>query len=206
MVPGTGNEAYRQVRLRDAFSVAGQADRTGGLAARYATALYGLADEQKALDVVAADLKSLQAMIDSSDDFRRFIKSPVLSRADQSKAIKALWDKAALSGLTQKFLGLAAANRRLFALPSIIAAYLDLLATRRGEVTADVTSAVPLSDSQMLAITAALKQTVGRTVSLTSKIDASILGGLIVRVGSRMVDSSIKSKLQRLKLAMKGVG
>jgi len=186
--------------------VAGQADRTGGLAVRYATALYGLADEQKALDVVAADLKSLQAMINDSDDFRRFIKSPVLSRADQSKAIKALGEKAALSALTQKFLGLAAANRRLFALPSIIAAYLDILATRRGEVTAEVTSAVTLSDSQMSAITAALKQTVGRTVALTSKIDASILGGLIVRVGSRMVDSSIKSKLQRLKRAMKGVG
>ena len=186
--------------------MAGQADRTGGLAERYAAALYDLAGEQNALDTVAADLKTLRKMIDDSDDFRRFIKSPVLSRADQSKAVKALAEKAQLSALTQKFLGLAAANRRLFALPSVIAAYLDMLATRRGEVTAEVTSAVTLSESQVSAITAALKQTVGRTVALTSKIDPSILGGLIVRVGSRMVDSSIKSKLQRLKLAMKGVG
>jgi F-type H+-transporting ATPase subunit delta len=186
--------------------VAGQADRTGGLAERYAAALYELADEQSALDTVAADLKSIRSMINDSDDFRRFIKSPVLSRADQAKAIKALAEKAQLSALTQKFLGLAAANRRLFALPSVIAAYLDLLATRRGEVSAEVTSAVALNDAQTSAIAAALKQTVGRTVSLSSKIDASILGGLIVRVGSRMVDSSVKSKLQRLKLAMKGVG
>jgi F-type H+-transporting ATPase subunit delta len=191
---------------KDAVSVAGQADRTGGLAERYAAALYDLAGEQNALDAVATDLKTLRKMAEESDDFRRFIKSPVLSRADQAKAIKALAEKAQLNALTQKFLGLAAANRRLFALPGIIAAYLDMLATRRGEVTAEVTSAVTLSDSQVSAITAALKQTVGRTVALTSKIDPSILGGLIVRVGSRMVDSSIKSKLQRLKLAMKGVG
>jgi len=195
-----------KVGRKDAVSVAGQADRTGGLAERYATALYDLAGEQNALDTVAADLKTLRKMTDESDDFRRFINSPVLSRADQAKAVQALAEKAQLSGLTQKFLGLAAANRRLFALPSVIAAYLDRLATRRGEVTAEVTSAVTLNDTQMSAITAALKQTVGRTVALTSKIDPSILGGLIVRVGSRMVDSSIKSKLQRLKLAMKGVG
>ena len=186
--------------------MAGQADRSGGLAARYATALYELADEQKALDTVAGDLKSLQKMIDESEDFRRFIKSPVFSRGDQAKAINALAEKATLSALTQKFLGLVAANRRLFVLPSMIAAYLEMLATNRGEVTAEVISAIQLSDAQTSAITVALKQTAGRTVSLTSKIDPSILGGLIVRVGSRMVDSSIKSKLQRLKLAMKGVG
>jgi F-type H+-transporting ATPase subunit delta len=176
------------------------------LAARYASALYELADEAGALDTVAADLKSLRRMIDDSDDFRRFIKSPVLSRADQAKAIKAIGEKAGLHALTQKFLGLGAANRRLFALPGMIAAFLATLAARRGEVTAEVTSAVALSDAQSSAIAAALKQTVGRTVALTAKIDPSILGGLIVRVGSRMVDSSIKSKLQRLKLAMKGVG
>jgi F-type H+-transporting ATPase subunit delta len=176
------------------------------LAARYAVALYDLADEHGALDAVAADLKSLQNMMNDSDDFRRFVKSPVLSRAEQAKAVKAIAEKAQLAPLTQKFLGLTAAHRRLFALSSIIAAFLALLATRRGEVTADVTSAIALNDTQMSAIAAALKQTVGRTVALTSKIDPSILGGLIVRVGSRMVDSSIKSKLQRLQLVMKGVG
>jgi len=186
--------------------VAGQADKSGGLAGRYATALYELADEQGALDAVATDLKALQRMIEASDDFRRFIKSPVLSRDDQARAVKAIAEQAGFSALTQKFLGLAAANRRLFALPAMIAEYLKMLATRRGEVTAEVTAAVALDEAQSSAIAAALKQTVGRTVALTSKIDPSILGGLIVRVGSRMVDSSLKSKLQRLKLAMKGVG
>ncbi|MSO97121.1 MAG: F0F1 ATP synthase subunit delta [Rhodospirillaceae bacterium] len=186
--------------------MAGQAKSSGGLAARYAAALYDLADEQNALDAAAADLESLRSMINESADFRRFIKSPVLSRRHQGAAIKALAEKAGLSALTQKFLGLVAANRRLFALPGMIAGYLAILANRRGEVTAEVTSAVALSDAQSSAIAAALKQTAGRTISLTSKIDPSILGGLIVRVGSRMVDSSLKSKLQRLKLAMKGVG
>jgi F-type H+-transporting ATPase subunit delta len=186
--------------------VSGQAEQVSGLAARYATALYDLADEQGALDTVAGDLKSLRKMIDESDDFARFIKSPVLSRTEQGNAIKAVAEKAQLSALTQKFLGLAAANRRLFALPGIISGFLATLATRRGEVAAEVTSAAPLSDAQLGVISAALKQTVGRTVALSSKVDSSILGGLIVRVGSRMVDSSIKSKLQRLKLAMKGVG
>lgn len=186
--------------------MAGQADTAGGVAARYAAALYDLADEQNALDAVAGDLKSLRKMIDESDDFRRFIKSPVLSRREQGNAVKALAEKAGLSGLTQKFLGLAAKNRRLFALPGVISAYLATLAARRGEATAEVTSAAALTEAQTSAIATALKQTVGRTVALTSKIDPSILGGLIVRVGSRMVDSSLKSKLQRLKLAMKGVG
>ncbi|MBL8644143.1 MAG: F0F1 ATP synthase subunit delta [Rhodospirillaceae bacterium] len=186
--------------------MSGQADRASGLAARYAAALYDLADEQGALDTVAGDLKSLRKMIDDSDDFRRFIKSPVLTRAEQGAAIKAISEKAGLNALTQKFLGLVAANRRLFALPGIISAFLATLAARRGEVAAEVTSAAALSETQLGAIAAALKQTDGRKISLSSKVDPSILGGLIVRVGSRMVDSSIKSKLQRLKLAMKGVG
>lgn len=176
------------------------------MASRYAAALYDLADEQKALDGVAADLKSLRQMINDSDDFRRFIKSPVFSRAEQSGAIQAISEKAGLSALTQKFLGLVAANRRLADLPGMITGFLETLAKHRGEVAAEVTSAATLSDAQLSAITAALKQTVGRTVTLSSKVDPSILGGLIVKVGSRMVDSSIKSKLQRLKLAMKGVG
>jgi F-type H+-transporting ATPase subunit delta len=145
-------------------------------------------------------------MIDSSDDMRRFIKSPVLSRGDQSKGIAALAAAAQVSALTQQFLGLAARNRRLFALPGMITGFLAILAERRGQATADVTSAVPLSDAQVGAIAAALKATGDRSVTVNTKVDPSILGGLIVRSGSRMIDSSLKSKLQRLKLAMKGVG
>ncbi len=178
----------------------------GGLAARYASALYDLADEQGALDAVAGDLNALKSMLDQSADFTRFIKSPVMSRADQSKGIAAIGASAKLNALTQKFLGLVASNRRLFALPGMIRGFLEILAERRGQQTAEVVSAVPLSDAQITALSAALKFSGGRTVTVSTKIDPSILGGLIVRVGSRMVDSSLKSKLQRLKLVMKGVG
>ncbi len=178
----------------------------GDVAARYASALYELADENGAIDAVAGDLSNLQTMINDSDDFARFIKSPVLSRIDQSKGISAIADKAQLAPITTKFLGLVAANRRLFALPGMIIGFRAILADRRGEATAHVTSAAPLSDSQTASLIDALKKAIGRNIDIAAKVDPSILGGLIVKVGSRMVDSSLKSKLQRLKLAMKGVG
>ena len=178
----------------------------GGLAARYASALYNLADEQGALDVVAGDLNALKAMLAQSADLTRFIKSPIMSRNDQSKGIAAIGAAAQLSELTQKFLGLVARNRRLFSLPNMIRGYLEILAERRGQLTADVVSAVPLTDAQLAALSNALKPAGGKPVAVSTKVDPSILGGLIVRIGSRMVDSSIKSQLQRLKLVMKGVG
>ncbi len=180
--------------------------RVGGLAARYASALYDLAEEQSAIDAVANDLNALKSMLDQSVDFTRFIKSPVLSRADQSKGIAAIAAQAQFSPVVQKFLGLVASNRRLFSLPDMIRGYLEILATRRGQQTAQVTSAVALSEAQITALSNAIKSPGGKPVAISTKVDPSILGGLIVRVGSRMVDSSIKSKLQRLKLAMKGVG
>ena len=178
------------------------------VAGRYASALYDLADEKGAIDTVAGDLTSLQKMFDDSDDFRRLVKSPILSRRDQSKGIAAVAEKAQLAPITRQFLGLAATNRRLSALPSVIAGFRAILADRRGQSTAHVTSATPLSDAQKTSLVEALKESVGvgRNVEITSKVDPSILGGLIVKIGSRMVDSSLKSKLQRLKLAMKGVG
>jgi F-type H+-transporting ATPase subunit delta len=186
--------------------VPADASGVGNVAQRYAAALYDLADEKGALDIVAADLNSLQAMIDASDDFRRFIKSPVINRTEQSKGIAALAEKAQLSPIARQFLGLVSANRRLFALDQMIRGYNAILADRRGHAAAEVTAAAPLSDSQAMALKDALSKTVGRNVQVVTKVDPSILGGLIVRVGSRMVDSSIKSKLQRLKLALKGVG
>ena len=178
----------------------------GGLAARYASALYDLADESGALDLVASDLQGLQAVIDENGDFTRFIKSPVLSREDQTKGIAAISAKAGLSDITAKFLGLIANNRRLFALPDMIRAYQSILAARRGLVTAEVTSATELSDGQSQSLADALKSAIGTSVAVSTKVDPTILGGLSMRVGSRMVDSSLKSKLQRLKLSMKGVG
>lgn len=178
----------------------------GGLAARYAAALFELADERKALDEVASDLKTLHAMIADSEDLRRLLRSPVLTRAEQSKAMTALLTQSGTGELVRRFVGLVAQNRRLFVLPQMIQAFLDELALRRGEVSAEVVSALPLDAAQTSAVTEALRRAVGGKVAVTTKTDPSLIGGLVVKVGSRLVDSSIKTKLARLQLSMKGVG
>ena len=178
----------------------------GVIAERYATALFELADAQSALDQVAGDLQTLKALIRECADLRRVVDSPVLSRAEQGAAIAAVAKAAGFSELTTKFLGLASKNRRLFTLPGVIASYLGRLAARRGEKSASVASAVALSPAQQDALVSALKTAFGGNVAVDVKVDPSLLGGLVVQVGSRMVDSSLKTKLQHLKLAMKGVG
>lgn len=178
----------------------------GGLAARYAAALFDLADEQKQLDAVAGDLVVLRGMMAESGDLRRLIGSPVLSRGDQGRAMAALLGAAGSGDLVRRFVGLVAQNRRLFVLPAIIDAYLAQLARRRGEITAQVTSARPLDDRQRQAVAEAVQRAVGGKVAVDAKVDAGLIGGLVVKVGSRMVDSSLRSKLQRLQLTMKGVG
>jgi F-type H+-transporting ATPase subunit delta len=185
--------------------VASEATGVSGLAERYARALFELADEGRSLDQVAGDLKSLAAMLAASADLRRVIRSPVLDRAAQGKAIAALADEAQLSRLTGNFLGLLARNRRLFALPEMIQAFLANLAERRGEVTAQVISAAPLTPALSAALREALRKSAGAKLAIDSRIDPSLLGGLVVRLGSRMIDASLKSKLNRLQLAMKGV-
>lgn len=177
-----------------------------GLAERYAAALYELADEGKALDRVADDLRRLSQLLADSADLTRLIRSPVLGRQEQGRAMKAVLDKAGVDVLTGKFVGLVAKNRRLFVLPAMIKAFLATLARRRGEVAAEVTSAQPLTAQQAEAVTAALRQAVGSKVSVETRVDPALLGGMVVRVGSRMVDSSLKTKLQKLELAMKGLG
>ncbi len=179
---------------------------TGLIAERYASALYELADSAKALDQVAGDLRSLKAMMAASSDLVRLIRSPVLGRADQSKAVTALAEKAGFHDLTRRFLGTVAANRRLFTLSSVIEGFLAELARRRGEATADVTSAVSLTPAQTAALEEALRSAVGSKVTVDLKVDRSLIGGLVVRVGSRMIDTSLATKLRRLRLAMKGVG
>jgi F-type H+-transporting ATPase subunit delta len=186
--------------------VAAQTSEQGGLATRYAAALFELADEKKALDAVAGDLGALQAMIADSADLRRMMRSPVLDRAEQAKAMSAVVKAAGFNDLTRRFAGLIAQNRRLFAMPAIIRAFLKLLADRRGEMTAEVTAARPLTSDQQAAVAEAIRKAVGSKVSIDLKIDPELLGGLVVRVGSRMIDSSLKTKLQRLQLAMKGIG
>jgi F-type H+-transporting ATPase subunit delta len=185
--------------------VASEATGVSGLAGRYATALFDLADQQKMLDQVSADLASLKTMIADSTDLVRLIRSPMISRDHQAAAMAALAQRAGLGTLTRNFVGLVARNRRLFALPGMIEGYRRMLAARRGEVTAEVTAAQPLSAGQVEAVTDRLKSAVGSKVAVEIRVDPAILGGLVVKVGSRMVDGSLRSKLQRLQLAMRGI-
>ncbi|GGE27027.1 ATP synthase subunit delta [Agaricicola taiwanensis] len=177
-----------------------------GMAGRYATALFSLAEEANAVDAIGADLTRFEAMMADSADLRRLVESPVFSSDDQLRAIGAILDKAGITGLTGNFLRLIAQNRRLFALPSVIRGYRQLVAQSRGEVTAQVTVAGPLADDKLAAVRAALAESVGKDVNMNVTVDPSILGGIIVKVGSRMVDASLRTKLNSIKLAMKEVG
>ena len=145
-------------------------------------------------------------MLAQSGDLVRLMRSPVLSREAQAKAVAAVAERAELSGLTSDFLAVVARNRRLFAMPAMIAAYLAKLAERRGEVTAEVTVAQPLDAAREAALTEQLRRAVGARVAVELKVDPGLLGGMIVKVGSRMVDASLGSRLQRLRLAMKATG
>ena len=175
-----------------------------GVAGRYAAALFELAEEQKTLDAVAEDAASIRALLAESPDLRRLVASPVIGREEQGQAIAAVLEKAGVSELTRNFVGVVANNRRLFALDDMCVAYRELLSSRRGELTAEVTSAQPLTDAQRDALEQQLRAAMGSKVSLDASVDQSLLGGMIVKVGSRMVDSSLKTKLQRLELSLKG--
>lgn len=191
-------------RIGDCFSVASETTGSSGLAERYAAALFDLADERHALDAVADDLRELRTMVWDSPDLVRLLRSPVLSRDEQGKAVEALAERAGLSELTRNFLGVVAGNRRLFAVPDMIEAYLKKLADRRGEVTAEVTVAQPLDEVRRDALGEQLRRALGARVAVDVRVDPGLLGGMIVKVGSRMVDASLSSRLQRLRLAMRG--
>ena len=177
-----------------------------GLTGRYATALYELADAASSLDKVADDLKAFRAMIHECADLGRVIASPVLTRDTQVKAVTALCVKAEMDGLTTSFVGMVAQNRRLPSLSGMIQAFLNELSRRRGEATAQVTSAKKLSAKQLKAVSDVLKKSVGSKISIEADVDETLLGGMIVKVGSSMIDSSLKTKLQQLHLSMKGIG
>jgi len=168
--------------------------------------LFDLADEQKALDQTAKDLTLLKQMLAESADLRRLVGSPLLARADQARAMEAVLAQAGIGDLVRKFVGLVAQNRRLFALPGMIDGFLAELARRRGEQTAQVVAAQPLTDAQLAAVTDALKKAMGSKVAVDVRVDPTLIGGIIVKVGSRMIDASVRTKLTKLKLAMKGVG
>lgn len=175
-----------------------------GVAGRYAAALFDLAREGNQISEVEDDLSKFQQLYDLSPDLKRLVRSPVIAADDQARALGTVLEKAGVRQLVRNFFGLVARNRRLFAAPDMVRAFHALAAKARGEVTADVASAHPLTDAQAEALKATLKQTVGKDVKLVTRVDASLIGGLIVKVGSRMVDSSLRTKLQNLSLSLKG--
>jgi F-type H+-transporting ATPase subunit delta len=175
-----------------------------GLALRYATALFELASEQGALDTLGADLSSLKSLLAESPDLTRLVLSPLYAREDQAKAMRAVLTKAGAAPLTVKLVLLLAQKSRLFALADIIRSYEQLLAKHKGEVAAEVTSARPLSDAETEELKRVLKAKLGQEPKLDLHVDPTLLGGLKLKVGSRMIDSSLKAKLSGLSAAMKG--
>src|SRR6266480_3264302 len=167
---------------------------TASMAGRYAAALFELAKDQRQLEQVEGDLASLQAMLHGSADLRRLVLSPVISAADQAKALGAILDKADISGLTANFLKFITRNRRLFAATDMIKDFRALLARERGEVSADVASAHPLTPEQMQLLSDTLRTSIGKNVRIDTRVDPNLLGGLVVKVGSRMIDSSLRTK------------
>jgi F-type H+-transporting ATPase subunit delta len=177
-----------------------------GVAERYASALFELAKEQGQQAAVEKDLIGFQGLMTASEDLRHLITSPVFTAEAQSKAVALIAAKAGISVLTSNFLKVLAANRRLFAIGDIVKSYRAIAARARGEIAAEVSSAQPLTEAQMQALKEQLRGTVGKDVTITAKVDPSLLGGLIVKVGSKMIDSSLRTKLDSLKVAMKGTG
>ena len=174
-----------------------------GVAGRYASALFELALDAGALEAVEGELKTLQAAIAESADLKAFLKSPVYDRDDQLSAIGALAEKAGFGALVSNFLKLIAQNRRLFALEDMIRAFRALAADHRGEVSAEASTAAPMTDDQVKALRLEIERMVGKAVNLETRVDPDLLGGLVVKIGSKMVDASLKTKLNRLKTVMK---
>ena len=177
-----------------------------GVSGRYATALFELARDEKSVDAVKADLDRFDALLGDSADLKRLVRSPVFSAEIQLKALIAVLDRAGITGIAANFLKVLTRNRRLFAITDVIRAFRALVAKFKGEASADVTVAERLSDRNLDALKTALKSVTGKDVALNVKVDPSIIGGLVVKLGSRMVDSSLRTKLNSIKHAMKEAG
>lgn len=186
--------------------MAAQDPSVSGVSGRYATALFELARDEKSVDAVKTDLDKFAALLDESPDLARLVRSPVFTADAQSRALGAVLAKVGISGISANFLNVLTANRRLFVVGDVIRAYRALVARFKGEATADVTVAEPLSDKNLDALKTALKSVTGKDVALNVKVDPSIIGGLVVKLGSRMVDSSLRTKLNSIKHAMKEAG
>lgn len=177
-----------------------------GIAQRYALALFELAKEAKALPALDSDAGALAAVLGESADLRDLIGSPIYSREDQAAAVAGVSERMGLGPLTANTLALMAGNRRLFVLPQLVSQIKALIAAERGEVTAEVATAVPLSEPQAAELARTIKARVGKDVTLNVTVDPSLIGGLVVRVGSMMIDTSVRAKLAQLQNAMKEVG
>lgn len=176
------------------------------IARPYAQALFDIADGDKSLERVEQGLISIAALNEGSADFARFLRSPVIGSEAKAGVVDLILSQAKADPTVANFVRVVASNGRLFALPAIITAFRELAAKARGEVSADVTSAVPLSQAQLNSLAATLKAKIGKTVTLNEHVDPSLIGGLQVKVGSQMIDSSLKTKLTAMKIAMKEVG
>ncbi|MDR7034278.1 F0F1 ATP synthase subunit delta [Mesorhizobium sp. BE184] len=177
-----------------------------GVAERYASSLFELARQENSIARVEADLGRFEALLDGSEDLQRLIKSPVFAAEDQARAIAAIVTRAKIAGLAGNFLKVVAANRRLFAVPAMIRAFRRIAAEHRGEAAAEVTSAHALTPAQETELKTTLKKVAGKDVAIAVTVDPSLLGGLVVKMGSRQIDTSLKTKLNSLKLALKEVG
>jgi F-type H+-transporting ATPase subunit delta len=217
LVP-TGSDGAEPAELPESFSdprpnkttskeqdVAGEGAIVSGMAGRYATALFELALESNAIDAVKTDLDRLDTLIAESSDLTRLVRSPAFTADAQIRALKAVLDAAGIGGLAARFLQVVASNRRLFAVRDMIRDYRKLVARHKGEVTAEVTVAEQPSDAHLAAIKDALKAVTKKDVQVDVKVDPAIIGGLVVKLGSRMVDSSLRTKLNAIKHAMKEV-
>jgi F-type H+-transporting ATPase subunit delta len=191
---------------RDKAALAEQNSVLTQIARPYAAALFDLAKSEGALEAVETGLVEIKKLSAESADFRRFLGSPVIGAEAKAEAVDAILSKATINPTVSNFVKVIARNGRLFALDATIDAFLALAAKERGEVAAEVTSATPLSGGQLKSLADTLKQKIGKTVTLTEHVDPSLIGGLVVKVGSQMIDSSLKTKLQAMKIAMKEVG
>jgi len=176
------------------------------MAGRYANALFELALDANSLNRVMSELDAFAALLDESEDLRRLVRSPVFSSDEQARALSAVLKRAEIAGLTANFLGLVVKNRRLFAVGDMIDAFRAILADHRDETTAEVTSAQALDGGEMQALKAAIKEAMGTDVVVNAKVDAGLIGGLIVKVGSRQIDTSLRAKLNNISIALKEVG
>ena len=184
--------------------MASDTSHSAGLALRYATAAFELAAEERGLDRLSADFSGLKTMLAQSPELNRLVRSPLFSREEQAKGMQAVLEKAGAGDLTRKLVLLLAQKRRLFALANVIGAFEQLLARHRGEIAAEITSARELSTAETADLRNILKDKLGREPKLTAHVDPKLLGGLVLRIGSRMIDSSLRTKLNGLRAAMKG--